>query len=130
MEVRFLANCDANLRFCLLTDFTDADQEQLPEDEALLIHISNNIKALNKKYPRPNGDHFLVMHRPRVWNAQEKTWMAYERKRGKLGALNAYLRGAGTKAFMPLEKTYWAEAFGMVIDKFGVKWMVNCDAPK
>jgi PhnB protein len=29
---------------------------------------------------------------------------------------------------MPLEKTYWAEAFGMVIDKFGVKWMVNCDA--
>jgi len=31
---------------------------------------------------------------------------------------------------MPLEKTYWAEAFGMVNDKFGVKWMVNCDAPK
>jgi PhnB protein len=31
---------------------------------------------------------------------------------------------------MPLEKTYWAEAFGMVRDKFGVKWMVNCDAPK
>lgn len=31
---------------------------------------------------------------------------------------------------MPLAKTYWAEAFGMVTDKFGVKWMVNCDAPK
>ena len=31
---------------------------------------------------------------------------------------------------MPLEKTYWAEAFGMVTDKFGVNWMVNCDAPK
>jgi len=31
---------------------------------------------------------------------------------------------------MPLEKTYWAEAFGMVTDKFGVKWMVNCDVPK
>jgi PhnB protein len=31
---------------------------------------------------------------------------------------------------LPLEKTYWAEAFGMVTDKFGVKWMVNCDAPK
>jgi PhnB protein len=31
---------------------------------------------------------------------------------------------------MPLERTYWAEAFGMVTDKFGVKWMVNCDAPK
>ena len=31
---------------------------------------------------------------------------------------------------MPIEKTYWAEAFGMLSDKFGVKWMVNCDAPK
>ena len=31
---------------------------------------------------------------------------------------------------MPLDKTYWAEAFGMVTDKFGVKWMVNCEAPR
>ncbi len=29
---------------------------------------------------------------------------------------------------MPIQKTYWAEAFGMVVDKFGVRWMVNCDA--
>ena len=36
----------------------------------------------------------------------------------------------GGSVLMPLEKTYWAEAFGMVRDKFGVKWMVNCDAPK
>jgi PhnB protein len=33
-------------------------------------------------------------------------------------------------AVMPLAKTYWAEAFGMVTDKFGIKWMINCDAPK
>lgn len=31
---------------------------------------------------------------------------------------------------MPLAKTYWAEAFGMVTDRFGVKLVVNCDAPK
>ena len=30
---------------------------------------------------------------------------------------------------MPLQRTFWAEAFGMVTDKLGVKWMVNCDAP-
>jgi PhnB protein len=41
----------------------------------------------------------------------------------------ANLANGGTVA-MPLEKTYWAEAFGMVTDRFGVKWMVNCDAPK
>lgn len=31
---------------------------------------------------------------------------------------------------MPLEKTCWAEAFGMVTDRFGLKWMINCDVPK
>ncbi len=30
---------------------------------------------------------------------------------------------------MHLEKTYWAEAFGILTDKFGVKWLINCEAP-
>ncbi len=37
----------------------------------------------------------------------------------------------GGKIIMPLEKTFWAELFGMCIDKFGIPWMVNygpCDA--
>lgn len=29
---------------------------------------------------------------------------------------------------MPLSKTFWAERFGMVIDRFGTPWMVNCEA--
>jgi PhnB protein len=36
----------------------------------------------------------------------------------------------GGSVVMPLEKTYWAEAFGMVTDKFGVRWMINCEAPR
>jgi PhnB protein len=36
----------------------------------------------------------------------------------------------GGKITMPLEKTFWAEAFGMLTDKFGINWMVNCDAPQ
>lgn len=36
----------------------------------------------------------------------------------------------GGSVIMPLEKTYWAEAFGMITDKFGVKWMVNCEQPR
>ena len=35
----------------------------------------------------------------------------------------------GGTVTMALGKTYWAEAFGMVTDRFGVNWMVNCDAP-
>lgn len=36
----------------------------------------------------------------------------------------------GGSVIMPLGKTFWAEAFGMLTDKFGVRWMVNCEAPK
>lgn len=29
---------------------------------------------------------------------------------------------------MPLQKTFWSEAFGMLTDRFGAPWMVNVDA--
>ncbi len=34
---------------------------------------------------------------------------------------------AGGKATMPMEKTFWGAYFGMLIDKFGIKWMVSFD---
>lgn len=36
---------------------------------------------------------------------------------------------SGGQVMMPLSKTFWAEAFGMLTDKFGINWMINCDAP-
>jgi cyclic beta-1,2-glucan synthetase len=33
-----------------------------------------------------------LFHRARAWNSRDGMWMGYERKRGKLGALNAFLR--------------------------------------
>lgn len=31
----------------------------------------------------------------------------------------------GGKVTMPLQKTFWVEAFGMVTDRFGTPWMLN-----
>ncbi len=28
---------------------------------------------------------------------------------------------------MPLQKTFWAASFGMLIDRFGTPWMINCE---
>jgi PhnB protein len=33
----------------------------------------------------------------------------------------------GGRVLAPLEKTFWAERFGMVVDRFGIPWMINCD---
>jgi PhnB protein len=30
---------------------------------------------------------------------------------------------------MPIQETFWAMRFGMLIDKFGTPWMVNCGKP-
>ena len=28
---------------------------------------------------------------------------------------------------MPIQQTFWAVRFGMLIDRFGIPWMVNCE---
>ncbi len=99
LEVRFLANRDASVSFALLTDFKDAPKAVLPEDASLIAIVENGIKYLNKKYGRLKEDKFFLFHRPRTWNASEKTWMGYERKRGKLTELNHLLRGKGEDRF-------------------------------
>ena len=79
LEVRFLANRDEHLQFGLLTDFRDAHDETLPEDEPLLQLAGNRILELNKKYRSAKsgakGDAFFLFHRPRRWNPQERLWM-------------------------------------------------------
>ena len=35
----------------------------------------------------------------------------------------------GGAVTMPLQETFWAAAFGMLTDKFGVPWMINCGQP-
>ncbi|WP_295412895.1 glycoside hydrolase family 94 protein [uncultured Thiodictyon sp.] len=101
LEVRFLANRDDQLHFGLLTDLRDAQTETLPGDAALVQLAGERIAALNARYPRVRGDTFFLFHRPRVWNPQERVWMGYERKRGKLADLNALLRGAAPAADTP-----------------------------
>jgi len=96
LEVRFLANRDANLYFALLSDFPDAANAHEPSDTALLAHAAAAIGTLNQRYSQGR---FFLLHRPRLWNPGEGVWMGHERKRGKLNELNALLRGGATAAF-------------------------------
>ena len=127
LEVRFLGNRDAQLHFGLLTDFHDAAQEHLPSDAALVELAAARIGALNQKYRvNPEGseaDPFFLFHRPRRWNARERVWMGYERKRGKLGDLNALLRGVADPAMQ--------ERFGRIVGNTqplaGVRYVITLD---
>jgi PhnB protein len=33
----------------------------------------------------------------------------------------------GGTVTMPFEKTFWASGFGMLVDRYGIPWMVNSD---
>jgi cyclic beta-1,2-glucan synthetase len=123
LEVRFLANRDDRLHFGLLTDFADARAETLPEDAPLLELAAQRIAGLNEKYRGTdgtgNGDPFFLFHRARRWNPREHVWMGYERKRGKLGDLNALLRGGGAGAF--------SRIVGGTAVLYGVRYVITLD---
>ncbi|MCW3126276.1 MAG: glycosyltransferase [Bacteroidetes bacterium] len=99
LEIRYLANQEENLYFALLTDFKDAPQEHMPEDEELIKQTVTCIENLNRKYKRGKYNVFYLFHRPRLWNAMERVWMGHERKRGKLSDLNGLLRGEANDKF-------------------------------
>lgn len=119
LEVRFAANQDYHLHFGLLTDFPDADEATRPVDQALVQLARTRINELNKKY---KNNTFFLLHRERAWNPSESIWMGYERKRGKLGALNSLLRGT---------KPEGADGFSLIVGETSilssVKYVITLD---
>ncbi|HVF40337.1 MAG TPA: glucoamylase family protein [Gemmatimonadaceae bacterium] len=99
IEVQYLANRDPNLFFAILSDFTDASTESRETDAPILEAAVKGINSLNRKYVQAGRDVFYLFHRRRQWNAQQGVWMGWERKRGKLGQFNRFLRGKAADAF-------------------------------
>jgi cyclic beta-1,2-glucan synthetase len=99
IEVNYLGNKDRNVAFALLTDFLDAKLEHCHGDSDLVDQASAGIAALNVKYTNDGIAPFYLFHRSRKWNSDEKIWMGYERKRGKLMEFSELLRGGAPNAF-------------------------------
>ena len=119
LEVRFLANQDHHISYSLLTDFIDAATEATESDASLLALARQSIAQLNEKYRVAGIDKFFLFHRARSWNAQEKIWMGYERKRGKLACLNGFLRQDPTHSFDTV--------VGDTAQLTGIKYVITLD---
>lgn len=49
---------------------------------------------------------------------------------GAEGADRAFAAlAAGGQVQLPIQQTFWASRFGMVTDRFGTPWLVNCEKP-
>ncbi|MGA8270197.1 MAG: hypothetical protein WB919_01485, partial [Candidatus Sulfotelmatobacter sp.] len=67
LEVRYLGNQDANVRFALLSDLPDSPSEPR-QDHVLVTLASTLIRKLNDKYEAQGMGSFFLFHRHLVYN--------------------------------------------------------------
>ena len=100
MEVLALGNADPRIHFAILSDFADAPKPELPADAGILEAARAGILDLNARLGGDGRtDRFHLLHRVRQWNPGERSWIGWERKRGKLEEFNRLLRGATDTSF-------------------------------
>jgi len=100
---------------------TPAAEQVPPEFRKKILHARMNIGGATLmasdcppgRYSKPQG--FSV-------NISAKTPAEAER-------VYAALSEGGTVT-MPLSETFWAQKFGMFVDKYGIPWMINCEKPR
>lgn len=113
---KFYAGClRGNIEFMSPYEGTPAADQAPPEWKKKIMHAALRI-----------GDYVLMgVDTPR-----------YEKPRGFSVTLNptnvaeaerifAALAEGGT-IYMPLQQTFWARRFGMLVDRFSIPWMINC----
>ncbi len=99
LEIRYLANKEANLLFSLFSDYTDSVTESRKEDSALLQLVRKMLEDLNTRH---GGERFFLFHRERTWSESEQHFIGWERKRGKLEELNRLIDGTRPDNAPPL----------------------------
>jgi PhnB protein len=124
----FNGQCEAAFRFyeqCLggkiITMLTWGSSpmagEVPPESSGKILHATLNIgdsilngaDALSGQYERPKGFYVLIDTNDPV--EAERVFQT--------------LAEDGTVQ-MPIQKTFWAARFGVLIDRFGIPWEINC----
>lgn len=64
---------------------------------------------------------------PDRYEKPQGTYLALHFKDAKKGERVFQALADGGTVILPYQQTFWAERFGMVTDRFGTPWMVNCD---
>jgi PhnB protein len=101
--------------------------------------ITNGESPVAAEVPPGNADRvmhaYLVIDGQPVMAGDAMAGQPYERMQGFSMTLSYPTVAEATRVFdalaeggrvtMPLAKTFWAETFGMVVDRFGTPWIVN-----
>lgn len=100
------------------------DQPQVPDaDKDLIMHVA--LPTLGDHFlmgtDAPESMGFKLIQGNNVYiNLEPDT-------RAETDRLFAALADGG-KVEMPLQEMFWGGYFGSLVDRFGVRWMLNCDS--
>ncbi len=121
IEQHYIRNYDEQLVFALLLDYADASDQHMADDNSLRDYAIQNIRALNQKYGSKIKKPFYLFIRERLWNESEQTWMAWERKRGKLSEFNRFILD-------PSSHTNFVVTEGNIDDLRQSRYVITLDA--
>jgi cyclic beta-1,2-glucan synthetase len=119
VEINHAGNSDPALRWAILTDCRDGPAEDNASDAEIIEAASRGVAALNERHGAGVA-RFHHFHRARRWNENTGTWMAWERKRGKLVELNALVLGS--------DETSFRSDIGDVSAVRGAQYVITLDA--
>lgn len=102
----------------LMNTFKEFQASHGPDDENLIMHAMLESKS---------GFTLMGADTPDGMEYNPGTNMSISLSGDDEAELRGYWDGlsAGATIAMPLEKAPWGDTFGMLVDKFGVSWMVN-----
>lgn len=106
-----------------MATFKDYNASQGPSEDDKIMH-----SVLEAK----NGITFMASDTPDRMEYKVGTNFSMSLSGDNEAELSGYFKqlAQGGTITMPLEKAPWGDTFGMLIDKFGVAWLVNITAPK
>jgi PhnB protein len=101
------------------TTFADAKMEVPPGHEQDVMHSEF----------RSEGIHFMAADgmpgKPSEVGKNIALALGFDTETEQTKAYEALVEGGD--ASMPLHDAFWGARFGMLTDKFGIQWMLNCD---
>ncbi len=106
-----------------LSTFKEFHASQDPSEDNLIMHAE--LKA-------DNGIAFMASDTPKHMEYHSGTNFSMSLSGDDEKELRGYFTklSAGGEVTQPLTKAPWGDTFGMCVDKFGVRWLVNISAPK
>lgn len=103
---------DRNIEYLLLGDFSDSSSEVCEGDGRIISATSEYLHAANERAGRVK---YRLLYRRRAFSEREGKYMARDRKRGALGALNTLIMGGENEFADPGAPAAFAGRFAYVV---------------